>query len=88
MVANLYMHPDTFRYNNRDSQQQVACKLKALVADMVNVVNGNGDENKFKVPTSLFGVHVFQQMQIVEMAETCLDNVEKGVFYTMLSDTS
>lgn len=88
MIANLYMHPDTFIYNKVDTEEIVSAKLAALVEDMTKVVYEYNDENKFKVPTSFPCVLVFQGQTIIDMAEKCLSNDCKGVFYSMLSDTS
>ncbi len=88
MIANLYLHPDTFKYNNKDTKEQVSAKLVALVDDMTKIVYEHSEENKFKIPTALFNVPVFENMSIVELAEVSLNPDEKGVFYTMIEDTS
>lgn len=88
MIANLYLHPDTFIYNKVDSKEQVAEKLHALVDDMTKVVYEHGSENKFKVPLSLASVTVYGDMTIMDLAEECLEPDGKGVFYTMIGDTS
>lgn len=88
MIANLYLHSESFKYNSVDTKEQVAKKISLLVSDMVNVVNDYKHDNRFKIPTSLFSICVYDTMTICEMAEYCLENDYKGVFYTMLSDTS
>ena len=69
MIANLFLHPDSFRHNKIDSKEKVAEKLIALVNDMATVVYDNRKENIFKVPSSLVTVPIFNEMTIVEMAE-------------------
>lgn len=88
MIANLYLHPDTFVHNGVDSKKDVCAKLIALVDDMAKVVYEHNDENRFKVPASFPCVHVYKEMTIIDLAEQCLDNDGKGVFYSMLTDTS
>lgn len=88
MIANLYLHPDTFVYNKVDTKEKVFAKLVALVDDMTQVVYEKGAENKFKVPSSLYSVHVYEGMSIIDLAEQCLGNDGKGVFYSMMYDTS
>jgi hypothetical protein len=88
MLANLYLHPDTFVYNGTDTQQQVADKLSALVTDMRMIITDYSDENVFKVPESLLSVFVFETKNIVDLVEECLENDQKGIFYSMLADTS
>ena len=88
MLANLYLHPDTFVYNKTDTWQQVADKLTALVTDMRMVITDHNEDNVFKVPESLWSTHVFEQKDLVDMAEECLENDQKSFFYTMLADTS
>ena len=88
MIANLFLHPDSFRHNKIDSKEKVAEKLIALVNDMATVVYDNRKENIFKVPSSLVTVPIFNEMTIVEMAEYCLENDRKGVFYSMIANTS
>ena len=88
MVANLFLHPDTFKYNTVDTLEQVAHKLSFLVKDMAIIVNEYNQENRFKVPQSLWLTKIYDSMTICDLAEECLDNDYKGVFYTMLSDTS
>lgn len=87
MIANLYLHPDTFRYNGVDTRQQVENKLKLLVSDMAGVLNGHHDENIFKVPTSLVLTPMFQNECIYEIAESCLSPDEKGVFFPIMTNT-
>lgn len=88
MRANLFLHPDTFIYNKTDTWQQIAEKLSALVTDMRMIITDFKEENSFKVPTSLCSIPLFSGKTIIEMAEDCLENDQKGIFYTMLSDTS
>lgn len=88
MTANLYLHPDTFIYNKVDSKELIVGKLQALVDDMTKVVYEHGSENKFKVPLSLASVLVYDGMTIIDLAEECLEPDGKGVFYTMIGDTS
>lgn len=88
MIVNLYLHPDTFVHNGMDSEKDVCTKLVALVNDMASIVYEHNDENRFKVPASFPSVQVYQGMTIIDLAEQCLDNDGKGVFYSMLTDTS
>ena len=88
MIANLYLHPDTFAYNGVDTEKDVCAKLIALVEDMTKVICEYSGENKFKVPTSFPCVCVYEGMTIIDLAEQCLGNDSKGVFYSMLTDTS
>lgn len=88
MKANLYLHPDTFIYNNVDTIDQVTARLVSLVDDMTKVITDYGSENVFKVPMSLLSVHVYDRMTIIDLAQSCLENDCIGVFYTMLADTS
>lgn len=88
MIANLYLHPDTFIYNKVDTKENVSAKLVALVDDMAEVVYEHRDENIFKVPSSLYQVPVYKDLNIFELAEQCLGNDGKGVFYSMMYDTS
>lgn len=88
MIANIFLHPDTFVYNNSDTKDHVAEKLGALVDDMSRVVYEFSHENKFKVPISLTTVEVFPGYDIFSFAEECLNNDEKGVFYSMMGNTS
>ena len=88
MIANLFLHPDSFRHNKIKKKKKVAEKLIALVNDMATVVYDNRKENIFKVPSSLVTVPIFNEMTIVEMAEYCLENDRKGVFYSMIANTS
>lgn len=88
MNANIYLHPDTFIYNKVDTYDQISSKLGNLVNDFVKVITEHRDENSFKVPMSLMTVPVYKKETIIEIAESCLCNDSKGVFYTMLTDTS
>ena len=88
MNANIYLHPDTFQYNNKDTIDIVKSKLGDLVDDMTKVVYEHSHENKFKVPVSLTKIEVFPGHTIFSLAEDCLTNDEKGVFYAMMVDTS
>lgn len=88
MVANLYLHPDTFKYNGSDTRQQVEGKLKMLVSDMTDVLNVHKDENTFKVPTSLALTPLYQDICIYEMASSCLSADEAGVFFPIMANTS
>lgn len=88
MLANLYLHPDTFVYNGTDTYQQVAEKLSALVTDMRMVITDYKEDNVFRVPNSLWSTHVFEQKELGVMAEECLEHDQIGIFYTMLADTS
>lgn len=88
MIANLYLHPDTFIYNKVDTKENVSAKLNALVDDMAMVVYEHSAENRFKVPSSLYCVPVYEGMNIIDLAEQCLGNDGKGVFYSMMYDTS
>lgn len=88
MIANLYLHPDTFRYNGSDSRQQVERKLKLLVSDMADVVLEHKDENRFKAPTSLAFTPLYENVCIYELADGCLSKDEAGVFYPIMANIS
>ena len=88
MKANLYLHPDTFVYNNVDTFDQVSAKLASLVDDMAVVINECKDENSFKVPLRLMSVPVYKEKTIIDVAQSCLENDSICVFYSMLADTS
>lgn len=88
MIANLYLHPDTFRYNGSDSRQQVEGKLKMLVKDMADVLNEHNEENRFKVPTALVYTPIYQDVCIYEIADSCFSKDEAGVFYPIIVNTS
>jgi hypothetical protein len=88
MIANLYLHPDTFVYNKKDSKEQVEAKVSALVDDMTRVVCEYGAENRFKVPMALSSTYIYNELTIIDIAEQCLSHDCKGVFYTMIADTS
>ena len=88
MEVNLYLHPDTFKYNSVDTLEQVEDKLSSLVKDMVVIITEYSRDNHFKVPQSLWSTKIYDTMTICELAEKCLDNDNKGVFYSMLEDTS
>lgn len=87
MIANLYLHPDTFKYNGSDTRQQVEGKLKKLVSDMADVLNGHHAENNFKVPSSLALTPLYQNEGIYEVASACLSPDESGVFYPIMANT-
>lgn len=87
MIANLYLHPDTFRYNGSDTRQQVEGKLKKLVSDMSDVLNEYNTENIFKVPTSLALTPLYQKEGIYEVASACLSPDESGVFYPIMANS-
>lgn len=88
MIANLYLHPDTFRYNGSDSRQQVEGKLKLLVNDMTDVVFEHKDENRFKTPASLASTPLYENVCIYELADGCLSKDEAGIFYPILANIS
>lgn len=88
MIANLFSHQDAFLYNNRDTKDQVAEKLRALVCDMSCIIYKYKDENHFMVSSKLFSIQVFANTTIIDLAEQCLDPDKKGVFYSMIGDTS
>lgn len=88
MVANLYLHPDTFLYNGSDTEETIACKLVSLVDDMKDIIYSHKNENKFKVSTLLARVSVYKTCELVDFASKVLDGDQLVVFYTMLTDTS
>lgn len=88
MIANLYLHPDSFRYNGSDSRQQVEGKLKLLVSDMTDVVFEHKDENRFKTPASLASTPLYENVCIYELADGCLSKDEAGIFYPILANIS
>ena len=87
MIANLYIHPDTFKYNGKDTRVQVEEKLKSLVKDMTEVI-GHSEENRFKVPSSLSYTPIYKDVYIYELAATCLSHDEKDIFYSIMANTS
>jgi hypothetical protein len=88
MIANLYLHPDAFVYNDTDTEDQVAKKLRALVDDMSVILLCYKDENRFKVSCRLFTINVFPNTNICNFAEKHLDHDKKGVFYSMMGNIS
>lgn len=88
MIANLYLHPQSFVYNQVDNKDFVISKLRNLVDDMTTIVYDYSDENIFKIPSALWNVEVFEGMTICDLAEEGLENDAKGVFYSMMADTS
>ena len=88
MIANLYIHPDTFKYNGTDTRTQVEGKLKSLVRDMTEVLNDHSEKNRFKVPLSLFNTPMFEGLCICDLAQDCMSRDEKNVFFSIMANTS
>lgn len=88
MIANLYLHPDTFKYNNTDSFEEISNRFRVFVRDISIVITDFKDKNRFRVSSSLMSVHVYTDLNIVDLAEKCLEADFKGLFYSMLYDTS
>lgn len=86
MVANIFLHPDNFRYNKVDDEDYLASKLKSLVNDLEEVVYKRNEENKFFVLSGFFDVDIFYKKQIIPFADKHLIGDEKGVLYAMLAN--
>lgn len=88
MNANLYLHVKSFAYNGIDTEKEVAEKLRRLLADMRDVVFQGKEENKFKVPTQLYGCCVYKNLTIIDLANKYLEGDEQVVMYSILVDMS
>jgi hypothetical protein len=90
MKANLYFHPATFRYNGKDTEQEVAQKLKELVRDMAQMSRSaeHMKNNMCWILTELFECKVFEEQTFLEFAQKHLDPDELGNFYALLANQS
>lgn len=90
MVANLYLHPDTFRYNGEDTTEQIALKFKMLMCDLRDIVYSGSDENKFFTTSSLATVQIGPSADdtLIEFAHKHLSGDEIAVFYSVIANVS
>lgn len=88
MKANLYLHPEKFRYNGVDTWEEFSDKLNCLANDMCAVINDYSGDNQFKVYPSLFLTPVYEERTIYEVIPQCLEPDEMNIMYSMLSNTS
>lgn len=89
MIANLYLHSESFRYNGCDSEETVVGKIKSLLNDIVDIVYKYRDENIFKTSSDLiYNCDIYENEPLMDFIEKHLDNDEKTLFYIMLSDIS
>ncbi len=87
MIANLFLHSKAFEYNQEDSEDEVAGKLKSLLNDMIDVVYRYKEENRFIVSLNLAcDCKVFRNETVMDFAERHLDGDEKSLFYTILGN--
>lgn len=88
MNANLYLHIKSFAYNGIDTEEEVAEKLRRLLADMRDVIYQEKEYNKFKVPTQLYRCCIYKNLTIIDLASKYLDGEEQVVMYSILVDMS
>lgn len=86
MIANLYIHSDSFKYNGIDSEEYVLEKLRKLITDMRDVIFSENKENRFKVPKNIFDFYIYGEYDINTFAEKHLDGDEKGILYCMIAN--
>ena len=80
MIANLYLHTESFKYNGTDSSDEVATKIKRLIEDMRDVIYNSSNENVFKVPTQIYNCPIFKEQTIVDFANAYLDGEQQVCF--------
>lgn len=88
MIANLYLHTESFKYNGKDSLSDVVDKLKNLIKDLRDIIYQYSNENIFKIPTEMFSCPVYKTQTIVEFAAENLDGEQCSILYSMFANTS
>jgi hypothetical protein len=90
MKANLYLHHETFRHNNVDSEQRVTEKLQELVHDMASICYSKEykQNNKFFYTPDLLTCNVFENQTLMEFVNKHLSNDQIGEFYTLLENSA
>ena len=88
MIANLYLHTESFKYNGTNSSDEVATKIKRLIEDMRDVIYNSSNENVFKVPTQIYNCPIFKEQTIVDFANAYLDGEQQVLMYSVLGNTS
>lgn len=86
MIANLYLHPDAFRHNGKDSRESVRDKLSSLLGDMKDIVYNQHKDNVFKMTNDFVMTPIFENESILDFAQQELDMDETGVLYPMLAN--
>lgn len=88
LVANLFLHPEKIKHNGKDSREEVERKLRVLVNDMAEIRCQDSDENLFFIARELPCTKIYQKTILIDFAEESLQNEEKGLFYSILGNTS
>ena len=88
MLANLFLHPDYFVYDGQMAEDEVARRMQLIVRDMRVVLLDYGAKNRFCVHDEFINCKIFEDTTIIEFVENVLHADEKGIFYSMLANTS
>lgn len=88
MKANLYLHPEAFAYNGKDTKEEVKQRLNSFISDMKIIIFENNQENKFYVLPALATTSVYEKESLISFASSCLEGEEQGVFYSMFANTA
>lgn len=88
MTANLYLHPEAFAYNGKDTREEVKQRLNSFVRDMKIIVFENSQDNKFNALPSLATTSVYEKETLIDFATSCLNGDEQCIFFTMFANTA
>jgi hypothetical protein len=86
MIANLYLHTDSFLYNGSDTFEEFSSKFQKFVSDL-SVMKVERGENIIYVTERFCVVNIFEDKTIFDLAVS-LQTEEKNLLYSILGNTS
>lgn len=87
MLANLYIHADSIKYNGIDTESEFYSKFSLLLRDLSEIRNQYGEENAIKVSPCLSLVKLFKEKTLFEVI-SFLEPEERNFIYSVLYNTS
>ena len=87
MKANLYIHPDAIKRDNKDTEQEYIVKFKQLVDDLINIKYSYSGDNEFFVSDTLCTACLSDNKNIFEIINK-LDTEERNFIFSVIYNTS
>lgn len=85
MNVNLYLHESDFKYNGRDTVEDLKKRFKLLINDL-SVIQRT--DTTLYYSESLSEITIYPKQNIFEFAEQTLDEEEKGFFYALWDENA
>lgn len=67
MIANFYIIPESFIYNNDSSIEEIQDKIESLSIDYNLIVNKYKDSNNFYINNTIYEINLFKDLTIVDI---------------------